>query len=102
MEPEDRAMVEALWRDSRRHQLDDFLDQGAGCGWCRHPIRLRGYAAAEIDGERRVAFTSASLPDGVVLTACGSVRARAGHRPRSPEHVRLSRVEAVEAARSAG
>jgi hypothetical protein len=65
-------MVEALWRHSRRHQLHDFLEQGAGCGWCRHPIRLRGYAAAEGDGGRTVVFSSASLPDGVTLKACGS------------------------------
>jgi len=72
MEPEDRAMVEALGRHSRRHQLQDFIDQGVGCGWCRHPIRLRGYATAEKDGERTIVFSSASLPDGVVLKACGS------------------------------
>jgi hypothetical protein len=72
MDPEDRAMVESLWRHSRRRQLDDFLDQGTGCGWCRHPIRLRGYATAETDGERTIVFSSTSLPDGVVLKACGS------------------------------
>jgi hypothetical protein len=72
MDREDRAMVEALWRHSRRKQLHDFLEQGARCGWCRHPIRLRGHAIAETEGERRVVFSSASLPDGVVLKACGS------------------------------
>ena len=65
-------MVEALWRHSGRKQLGDFLDQGAGCGWCRHPIRLRGYASTETDGERTVIFSSASRPDGVVLKTCGS------------------------------
>ena len=65
-------MVEALWRHSGRKQLGDFLDQGAGCGWCRHPIRLRGYASTETDGERTIVFSSTSLPDGVVLKACGS------------------------------
>ncbi len=65
-------MVEALWRHSRRKQLYDFLDQGAACGWCRHPIRLQGYASIETDGERKVTFSSASRPDGVVLKACGS------------------------------
>jgi hypothetical protein len=65
-------MVEALWRHSRRNRLSDFLDQGAACGWCRHPIRLRGYASTETDGERTIVFSSTSLPDGVVLKACGS------------------------------
>lgn len=65
-------MVEALARHGRRHQIDAFLAQGDGCGWCRHPIRLRGYAIAGPDGDRKVVFSSASLPDGVMLKACGS------------------------------
>ena len=72
MDPEDTAMLEALGRHGRRHQLDDFLAQGERCGWCRHPIRLRGYASAGTDSESTVVFSSASLPDGVVLKACGS------------------------------
>jgi hypothetical protein len=72
MNSEDRAMVEALWRHSRRGALDGFLAQGDGCGWCRQPVRLRGYAATAIDGERSHVFSSAAQPDGVVLKACGS------------------------------
>ena len=41
------------------------------CGH-RHPIRLRGCATAGSEGERAVVFSSASLPDGVALKACGS------------------------------
>ena len=65
-------MVEALGRHARRRQLHDFLAQGDGCGWCRHPIRLHGYATRGTNGDRMVVFSSASLPDGVVLKACGS------------------------------
>ena len=65
-------MVEALGRHSRRRQLHDFLAQGDGCGWCRHPIRLRGYAWSGTNSDRTVVFASASLPDGVVLKACGT------------------------------
>jgi hypothetical protein len=65
-------MLEALVRHGRRRQIDQFLIQGDGCGWCRHPIRLRGYVVASGEGERRITFSSASLPDGVFLKACGS------------------------------
>ena len=65
-------MVEALWRHSHRRQLEGFLAQGDRCGWCRHPIRLRGHASRGTDKKRTVVFSSASLPDGVVLKACGT------------------------------
>jgi hypothetical protein len=72
MLPDDHAMLEALARHGRRGQLHDFLAQGERCGWCRHPIRLRGFVISGPAGEETVTFSSASLPDGVVLKACGS------------------------------
>ncbi len=36
------------------------------------PIRLRGFVVSGRPGEQAVTFSSASLPDGVVLKACGS------------------------------
>jgi hypothetical protein len=72
MDPDDHAMLEALVRHGRRHQIDEFLAQGDRCGWCRCPIRLRGYVVSGPVGEQAVTFSSASLPDGVVLKACGS------------------------------
>jgi uncharacterized Zn-finger protein len=72
MDPEDHAMLEALVRHGRRRQIDEFLLQGDGCGWCRHPIRLRGYVVVSDAGRRRISFSSASLPDGVFLKACGT------------------------------
>jgi Replication initiator protein, pSAM2 len=72
MDPDDLAMAHALWRHGSRHELEDFLAQGNGCGWCRHPIRLRGFAVSRADGDRPVVFSSGSLPDGVVLKACGA------------------------------
>jgi len=65
-------MLAALVRHGRRHQIDDFLAQGDGCGWCRHPIRLRGHVVSGHTGEESVRLSSASLPDGVLLKACGS------------------------------
>ncbi len=65
-------MLEALVRHRRHDQLDDFLTQGDGCRWCRHPIRLRGFVISGRDDTRSVTFTSASQPDGVILKGCGS------------------------------
>jgi replication initiator protein RepSA len=65
-------MLEAIVRHGRRGQIDDFLAQGDRCGWCRHPIRLRGFVVSGPSGVETVTFSSASLPDGVVLKACGS------------------------------
>ena len=65
-------MLEALARHGRRDEIHDFLAQGDRCGWCRHPIRLRGFVVSGPPGEQAVTFSSASLPDGVVLKACGS------------------------------
>ena len=45
------------------------MAQGLRCGWCAHPIRLRGYV---LDGEGRTVFSSHGFPDNVVLKACGS------------------------------
>ncbi len=72
MDPDDHAMLEALARHGRRGEIHDFLAQGDRCGWCRHPIRLRGFVVSGAPGEQAVTFSSASLPDGVVLKACGS------------------------------
>ena len=86
MDPQDHAMLEALVRHGRRGQLDEFLAQGDGCAWCRHPIRLRGYVVSSDAVGRHITYTSASLPDGVVsqglrLTQRGAL---SGLRPGLP------------------
>lgn len=65
-------MVAAIGRHVSKGQLGAYLAQGARCGWCRHPIRLRGFTLSGPVGSESVSFTSLSLPDGVVLKACGS------------------------------
>ena len=70
LDEDDVAMLHALERHVSAHRLDDFLAQGARCGWCAHPIRLRGYVLG--GEERRVVFSSHAFPDNVVLKACGS------------------------------
>jgi hypothetical protein len=72
MDPDDEAILEALGRHGRKHQIQDFLDQGDRCGWCSHPIRLRGFVVSGPTGVGTVTFSSSSLPDGVLLKACGS------------------------------
>jgi hypothetical protein len=72
MDLQDHTMLEALVRHGRRGRLHQFLAQGDGCAWCRHPIRLRGYVVSSDTGGRHIIYTSASLPDGVFLKACGS------------------------------
>ncbi len=66
----DTAMLHSLGRHASTHRLHDFLAQGARCGWCAHPIRLRGHVL-DADGGR-IVFSSHGFPDNVVLKACGS------------------------------
>jgi hypothetical protein len=70
LDEDDVAMLHALGRHVSAHRLDDFIAQGARCGWCAHPIRLRGYVLGGT--ERRIVFSSHEFPDNVVLKACGS------------------------------
>ena len=72
MDPQDHTMLEALVRHGRRGQLNEFLAQGDGFAWCRPPIRLRGYVVSSDAVGCHITYTSASLPDGVFLKACGS------------------------------
>jgi hypothetical protein len=54
------------------------LHQAERTGYCQHPIRLKGHTSA-IDlatGELRPMYSTASEPDGVLLTACGNRRER--------------------------
>src|SRR5271156_800691 len=64
------AMLHSLGRHVSAHRLPDFLAQGARCGWCTHPIRLRGHVLDGADG--RIVFSSHGLTDNVLLKACGS------------------------------
>ncbi len=70
LDEDDMQMLSAIGRHASARRLDDFLAQGARCGWCAHPIRLRGYVLGNGDG--RVVFSSHEFPDNVVLKACGS------------------------------
>ncbi len=71
---DDWEMVRAVGRRLRARQFEEFTDQGEGCGWCRHPIRLRGAVIARTDDGRIRIFSTGGLPDGVFLKACGTRR----------------------------
>jgi hypothetical protein len=69
------AVMEALVRRCEDGEIAAFLTQGDGCGWCRHPVRLRGrQEAVDTTGARSVVFSSSTAPDGVVLKGCGNRR----------------------------
>ncbi len=71
---DDWEMLRAVGRRVRARQFDDFTTQGEGCGWCRHPIRLRGAIISRKGDERVRIFSTGRLPDGVFLKACGTRR----------------------------
>jgi hypothetical protein len=69
-------IVEAVARRAASDDIVAFLAQGKACGWCRHPVRLKGSRVA-VDNNTGVlsaVFDSSSCPDGVVLKACGNRR----------------------------
>jgi hypothetical protein len=70
----DMLMVRAVGRRLQKKQFDEFTAQGRRCGWCCHPVRLRGVVMTNDGNGRRLAFSTGSLPDGVFLKACGTRR----------------------------
>jgi hypothetical protein len=71
----ENAHIAALQRRCRRGEVDSFLHAGEGCGWCARPVRIQGEQyAIDTHGRETVVFSTRSLPDGVVLKACGNRR----------------------------
>jgi hypothetical protein len=70
----DWEMIGALLPRVNSEHWEDFLDQGQGCNWCRHPVRIRGVVVEGEGQGRSLRFSTDSLPDGVFLKACGSRR----------------------------
>lgn len=86
---EDWEMIRSVGRRVRACQLEAFTSQGKGCGWCAHPIRIRGVVFDDNGEERSVRFSTASLPDGVTLKACGT-----RHEARCPACASVYRADA--------
>jgi len=74
LDADDWEMVRAVGSRLQARQFDAFTTQGEGCGWCRHPIRLRGAVISRMGTERVRIFSTGRLPDGVFLKACGTRR----------------------------
>jgi hypothetical protein len=74
MDDFDPEMLKALLARLNSGHWDDFLSQGQGCNWCRHPVRIRGVITDAGDADHSLRFSTDSLPDGVFLKACGSRR----------------------------
>lgn len=53
---------------------DAFAAQVKGARCCRRPIRLYGRITGPVSEGRRVRFDTRTLPDGVLLKACGTRR----------------------------
>ena len=53
---------------------DAFGAQVRGARACRRPVRLSGLITGKVDEQRTVLFDTRSLPDGVLLKACGTRR----------------------------
>lgn len=82
-------MIRSVGRRVRARQLEAFTAQGQGCGWCAHPIRIRGVVFDDKGEGRSVRFSTATLPDGVTLKACGT-----RHEARCPACAAVYRADA--------
>lgn len=71
---EDWEMIRSIGRRIKLKQFDAFQEQGEQCGWCRHPIRIRGTITDYAGDAPRLTFSTAVKPDGVVLKGCGTRR----------------------------
>jgi hypothetical protein len=71
---EERLWTDALRRRIAAKELGGFMAQGDRCGWCAHPVRLKGVVFEGEGSRRRVRLISRTMPDGVLLKACGSRR----------------------------
>jgi len=71
------AMHDLLERAADVAAFEAWRARGQATGWCRNPVRLVGASehVATATGEVIATFTSAALPDRVLLKACGHRRA---------------------------
>ena len=67
--------VEEIVRRAERPDFERWAEQVARCGHCSHPVRLRGRIEHQSADGRRVAYSTESEPDRVLLIRCGNRRA---------------------------
>jgi hypothetical protein len=69
------ATVAEMGARAGRDDFDRWQVQARSCGYCAHPIRLRGGTVTRTgDGQLVSAYHSAAEPDGIVYVRCGNRR----------------------------
>jgi len=75
-----------------------WLAATASAGGCVRPIRLRG-TARDVDtatGEILRTLDTATVPDGVIYTACGTAARRSARRAPTPTAATLTSLSALD------
>ncbi len=67
--------VEEIVTRAGRRDFDRWAEQVARCGYCSHPVRLRGRVEHRSPSGRHVAYSTDAEPDRVLLIRCGNRRA---------------------------
>jgi hypothetical protein len=67
--------VEEIVTRAGRPDFDRWAEQVARCGYCSHPVRLRGRVEHRTSSGRQVAYSTDGEPDRVLLIRCGNRRA---------------------------
>jgi hypothetical protein len=67
--------VEEIVTRAGRRDFDRWAEQVARCGYCSHPVRLRGRVEHQSSSGRQVAYSTDGEPDRVLLIRCGNRRA---------------------------
>jgi hypothetical protein len=67
--------VEEIVTRAGRPDFDRWAEQVARCGYCSHPVRLRGRVEHRSSSGRHVAYSTDGEPDRVLLIRCGNRRA---------------------------
>ena len=81
-----RELDDIVTRAADPVAFEAWQNRAAAAGWCRNPVRLAG-SSSLVDastGEVVVSFSSAHLPDRVLLKACGHRRATRCPTERGP------------------
>jgi hypothetical protein len=73
----DPRTVEEIVTRAGRRDFDRWTEHVERCGHCSRPVRLRGRVERRSAGGRRLAYSTDTEPDRVLLVRCGNRRAAA-------------------------
>ena len=71
---DDPRIADILARFDALGGMEGFCEAVRHANYCRRPLRLQGKVVRVVDGKSRVVFNTRTLPDQVLLKACGSRR----------------------------